>query len=147
MMAVEAVAAAQNPESLGEAAARLVGSPFRLHGLDPATGLDCVGLVVASLAMLGGHPVAPHGYGLRNLRVGQWLPFAERSGLMQAQGAIGPDEVLLTTLGYAQHHLLITVGNDDVVHAHAGLRRVVRHQRDHTLRLCARWRLGETGQG
>jgi hypothetical protein len=133
--------------SLGEAATRFIGAPFRLHGFDPATGLDCVGLVVASLAVLGGHPVAPHGYGLRNLCIDQWLHFAERSGLVRARRAIGPDEVILARLGYGQHHLLITVGDGDVVHAHAGLRRVVRHRRDNTLGLSARWRVGVEGQG
>ena len=30
-------------QALAEAAAALVGSRFRLHGRDPATGLDCIG--------------------------------------------------------------------------------------------------------
>ncbi len=133
--------------SLGEAAAGLVGCRFRLHGLDPATGLDCVGLVHASLAAMGRRPVAPRGYGLRNLSVDHWLEFAARSGLGPAEGPSGPDEVLLVNLGYGQHHLMITTGQDEVVHAHAGLSRVVKHQRDPAARICARWRVQQSAQG
>jgi cell wall-associated NlpC family hydrolase len=132
---------------LGEAAASFVGRPFRLHGRDPVTGLDCVGLVVASLAAVGGQPVAPTGYRLRNLAVDHWLEFAERSGLVPASGLLGPDEVLLVALGYGQHHLMIKAGRDEVIHAHAGLRRVVRHRRDHSNSICARWRVNASEQG
>ena len=126
---------------LGEAAAALVGCRFRLHGRDPATGLDCVGLVHASLAAIGRTPVTPRGYGLRNVSIDHWLDFAARSGLVPADGPPGPDEVLLVTLGYGQHHLMITTGADEVVHAHAGLARVIRHQRDPAAPLRARWRV------
>jgi hypothetical protein len=135
------------PLRLGDAAAGFVGCPFRLHGLDPATGIDCVGLVHASLVVMGRHPIAPRGYGLRNLAVDQWLQFAARSQLEPADGAIGADEVMLVALGYGQHHLMITTGADEVVHAHAGLRRVVRHRRDPASRICARWRVSTSEQG
>ena len=127
---------------LGEAAAALLGCRFRLHGLDPASGLDCVGLVCASLRAIGRDPVAPRGYGLRNLTVEHLMTFAESSGLEPATGPIGPDEVLLAALGYGQHHLMITTGRDNVIHAHAGLRRVVRHPRDPAGCISARWRVG-----
>lgn len=135
------------PIRLGEAAVALIGCPFRLHGLDPATGLDCVGLVVASLVAIGRRPVAPRGYGLRNLGVEQWLAFAERSGLEPATESVGGDEVLLAALGYGQHHLMITTDQHEVVHAHAGLRRVVRQRRDPASRISARWRLSASEQG
>jgi hypothetical protein len=124
-----------------------VGCPFRLHGRDPVTGVDCVGLVHASLVAMGRHPVAPRGYGLRNLAVDQWLDFAARSELVPADGMIGADEVLLVALGYGQHHLMITTGPDEIAHAHAGLRRVVRHRRDPASRICARWRVSTSEQG
>lgn len=132
---------------LGEAADAFIGCPFRLHGLDPMTGLDCVGLVVVSLVAIGQQPVAPRGYGLRNLGVEQWIDFAEHSGLTQATGSIASDEVLLLALGYGQHHLMITTDHGEVIHAHAGLRRVVRHRRDPASRICARWRASATEQG
>ncbi|MFN4020654.1 MAG: hypothetical protein ACK4IC_09075 [Erythrobacter sp.] len=133
--------------TLGNAAIQLVGCRFRLHGLDPATGLDCVGLVHASLAMTGLHPVAPRGYGLRNITIDPWLAFAARSGLMPARGMPGPDEVLLASLGYGQHHLMIATGPSEVIHAHAGLGRVVRQPRDPAMRILARWQMPPTAEG
>ncbi len=133
--------------TLGQAAAQLVGCRFRLHGLDPATGLDCVGLVHASLAAIGQRPVPPRGYGLRNIAIGRWLEFAARSGLVPAAGPQAKDEVLLACLGYGQHHLMITAGQNEVVHAHAGLARVVRQPRDPAMRILARWQVQPTAEG
>jgi cell wall-associated NlpC family hydrolase len=135
------------PARLSEAALALVGAPFRLHGRDPATGLDCVGLVFASLAMIGCKPVAPRGYGLRNLSIDQWMAFAERSGLEPAPGVVESDDILLTALGYGQHHLMIAAEHGEVIHAHAGLRRVVRHQRDPAGTIIAKWRIAFPTKG
>ncbi|WP_095012178.1 NlpC/P60 family protein [Tsuneonella mangrovi] len=103
----------------------LVGTPFRLHGRDPATGLDCIGVVAAALAR-GHRPVsAPTGYSLRNRSIVSQLAFAERAGLVEAQGQIEPGDIVLVRPGPAQHHLLVAVADGSFVHAHAGLRRVV----------------------
>ena len=61
-------------EALVQAAVQLVDTPFRLHGRDPGTGLDCVGLVSAAMAASGGQPVPPAGYTLRNLAI-VWMAF------------------------------------------------------------------------
>lgn len=129
------------PGTLADAALCLVGTRFRLHGRDPATGLDCVGLVAASLAMIGAKPVPPSGYAMRNLSIDRWLEFAQRSGLEAAEGALAPGDVLLVRLGYGQHHLMIAVGAGAAVHAHAGLGRVVRQPLDPALALTAHWRI------
>lgn len=128
-------------DALATAALDLIGCPFRLHGRDPATGLDCIGLACAALALTGRHPIAPGGYALRNLEIGRWLPLAEQSGLMPASGAVQAGDVLLIALGFAQHHLVIAVDAASVVHAHAGLRRVVRQPRDPAWQVSAMWRL------
>lgn len=132
--------------TLGKAAEQLVGCRFRLHGLDPATGLDCVGLVHASLVAIGLRPVPPRGYGLRNIAIDQWLEFAARSGLEPARGLPGDDEVLLASLGYGQHHLMITTGTNAAIHAHAGLGRVVRQPRDPAMCILARWQVPPTAE-
>lgn len=134
-------------EALAAAALDLVGCPFRLHGRDPATGLDCVGVVSAALTAIGGKPVAPTGYGLRNLAIAQWLPMARASGLVPARGPINPGDVLLIALPGCQHHLVIAADAGSVVHAHAGLRRVVRQPLDATWRIDARWRPGPVSKG
>jgi hypothetical protein len=128
------------PDALAEAALTFVGSPFRLHGRTPATGLDCVGLVSAALEAIGERPLAPGGYGLRNLDIGHWLPLAALSGLRPAMGPIGAGDIMLIALPHCQHHLAIAVNGEDVVHAHAGLRQVVRQPRDREWRILARWR-------
>lgn len=133
--------------ALAGAALALVGSPFRLHGRDPATGLDCVGLVHAAIAAVGGHPVAPSGYGLRNLTIDRWLPFAPQSGLLPTGGEIRSGDVLLVGIGFAQHHLVIAADAERVVHAHAGLRRVVCQPRDPAWQVCAAWRLAIPAEG
>ena len=126
--------------ALVEAARALVGCPFRLHGRDPATGLDCVGLVSAALEGSGTRPVVPRGYGLRNTGISQWLPLAERSGLVPASGPVHPGEVLLIALAHSQHHLVIAADAAMVIHAHAGLRRVVIQPFDTAWQIHAKWR-------
>lgn len=135
------------PEGLAEAALDLLGCPFRLHGRDPATGLDCVGLVVAALAASGGKPVAPTGYGLRNLGIEQWLPLAVRSGLAPASGPLRSGDVILIALANCQHHLAIAADAGAVVHAHAGLRCVVRQPADPDWHILARWRATRISEG
>ena len=128
-----------DPDCLAAAALALVGTPFRLHGRQPETGLDCVGLVSASLTATGRRPIAPSGYGLRNLSVDQWLFHAEQSGLVRAPGTVRAGDVLLLALDHGQFHLMIAVGNQEAVHAHAGLRRVVRQRFDSSARISAKW--------
>ena len=128
-------------EALAAAALGLVGTPFRLHGRDPSVGLDCVGLVHAALAAAGRQPVPPRGYALRNLAVDHWLPLAAQSGLVPATEALRSGDVQLIALGFAQHHLVIACGAGNVVHAHAGLRRVVCQPRDPAWQVLASWRL------
>ncbi|HZU62722.1 MAG TPA: hypothetical protein VFF98_03480 [Novosphingobium sp.] len=100
----------------------LVGAPFRLHGRDPASGLDCVGLVALAIGAGGGAPVA---YRLRMREIGPLLAQAAHCGLRPATGAVLPGDVLLLAVGPCQFHLAVAVEGGACVHAHAGLRRVV----------------------
>ncbi len=72
--------------ALARAAAALIGAPFRLHGRDPAKGVDCVGLVSAALAAIGRKAEAPSAYGLRNRDIGPALHFAAKAGFVDASG-------------------------------------------------------------
>ncbi|QYJ07159.1 hypothetical protein [Qipengyuania flava] len=129
-------------EQLAEAALSLVDSPFRLHGRDPATGIDCLGLVGAALAACGRRVRYPQGYRLRNSAIEPWLAFAPRNGLALATGPVQRGEVHLVQPGPAQHHLLIALGNDRFVHAHAGLRKTVIQTLNPAGPPLKRWRLG-----
>lgn len=132
---------------LAVAAAQLIGCPFRLHGRDPATGLDCVGVVVAALVAIGARPLAPTGYGLRNLSVEHWLHLAARSGLVASPGSIRASDVLLIALNHSQHHLAIATSDVSIIHAHAGLRLVVRQPLEPNWRVCAKWRAALLAEG
>lgn len=125
----------------------MVGTPYRLHGRDPATGLDCVGLVCAALAATGAKPIAPRGYSLRNLVVDHWLHLAAQSGLVPSLGLVRAGDVLLFALGACQHHLAIVIDSESIIHAHAGLRQVVRQRRAPDWRVCAKWQLPSDLEG
>jgi cell wall-associated NlpC family hydrolase len=112
--------------ALAAAAERLLGTPFRLHGRDPARGLDCVGLVAAALEAIGRPIEAPAGYSLRRLTIEPLMRSAARCGLVEVTGAMRPGDVLLARPGPAQYHLAIAASGGSFVHAHAGLGRVAR---------------------
>jgi len=127
------------------AAEAMVGAPFRLHGRAPESGLDCVGLVHASLKTIGRTASAPRGYQLRNLAISDWLGHAERCGFYpidaSALGTVVRGDLLLVMPSPVQHHLMIAVDSITVIHAHAGLRCVVRQSLADQGALLAHWRL------
>ncbi|MFM6854936.1 MAG: peptidoglycan endopeptidase [Sphingopyxis sp.] len=109
------------------AAQLLVGVPFRLHGRDAATGLDCVGVVClayrrAGWAMAG----VPDDYRLRGHGPDALARWAEQAGLVDAMGQpplMG--DVALCAVAPGQWHAMLLGGAQGIIHAHAGLRRVV----------------------
>lgn len=117
-------------EQVALSAQALVGVPFRMHGRESETGLDCVGLVGAALAGAG-YPIdLPLGYGLRNRTIESYLAIALATGLRTAALPGGRGSAVLFHIGRAQHHLAISLGGNRLVHAHAGLRRVVESDAD-----------------
>ena len=134
-------------QRLADAASTMIGCPFRLFGRNPATGLDCVGLLIACLEAIGRNAVIPIGYGLRNSAIERWLGCADRSGFLPADGKILPGDVLITRPGPSQHHLMIVETPRAAIHAHAGLRRVVHEPIDFARECSAHWRLGNPDQG
>ena len=109
---------------LAAAATGLVGVPFRLHGHAPAFGLDCAGVVIASLRAIGRDPALTRPYRLRTLSIEPFLDLARQQGAHAATGATEAGDILLVQPGPAQHHLLVAADAAHFVHAHAGLRRV-----------------------
>ncbi|MEL7218569.1 MAG: NlpC/P60 family protein [Pseudomonadota bacterium] len=126
---------------LGAAAREFVGAPFKLHGRDPQTGLDCIGLVLVSLERSGISTKNPAGYALKNRTIGKWLAYADEAGLALVGDAIAPGDVLLVSPGPHQHHILIAQSQASAIHAHAGLRRVVEEPLARELKPLAQWRL------
>lgn len=128
-------------QKLAAAAEELVGVRFRLHGRDPATGLDCIGLLAASMARLGHDAVLPVGYSLRTRSMPELDCFVSGSGLVPASGAPWPGDVRLVRVGPAQVHLVITASDGRVVHAHAGLGRVIQSAMPASWPTIGHWRL------
>lgn len=114
------------PRRLARAAETLVGTPFRLHGRDPATGLDCLGLLSAAMARAGRPISLPTGYPLRIIQLDRWMPDPLTCGLRPARGRFACGDVVLLQPGPVQFHLAIADRSLGWVHAHAGLRKVVR---------------------
>ena len=125
------------PHIFAARAEALVGTPFCLGGRDPASGLDCVGVVAAACEAAE----APTGYALRNTDIERRLAFAARAGFAPASGEIRLGDLILCCPGPAQHHLLVALGPNRFVHAHAGLRRVALHLGPLPWPEVARWRL------
>ena len=132
-------------EALGQAAwsagLGLLGVPFRLHGRDPASGLDCVGLVAAAYAAAGYAPaLLPDRYRLRGEDAASVLRWLTDAGLVAAHGAVQPGDVALSAMGFGQLHLML-LAPDGALHAHAGLGRVVLTPGAPPGRVTGRWRV------
>jgi hypothetical protein len=126
---------------LAEAAGRLAGTKFRLHGRDPATGLDCVGLLAAALAACGKPWRLPNGYPLRAHRLAGLEDIATDCGFHPAEGDFRAGDVALVRTSPCQFHLVIALQGGGFVHADAGLRRVVRCTGPLAWTLVSHWRL------
>lgn len=103
-----------------------VGTPFKLHGRSEGKGLDCVGLIAHAIAPICGQREIPRDYMLRGDFSERTAIFLEGTGLRPVAAAKQPDigDILLAQAGPRQQHLMI-MASDGLVHAHAGLRRVV----------------------
>lgn len=130
-------------ERLAAAACSLAGVPFRLHGRDPATGLDCVGLVAACLTLIGRKVAPPNGYSLRRCDPAPLISHAGLAGLVEEAGPLQPGDVALVRPAPGQFHLLIAVSDDQFAHAHAGIGRVVVAPRPENWPIIRHWRLAD----
>jgi cell wall-associated NlpC family hydrolase len=111
--------------AFAEAAESLVGTPFRFRGRDPHSGLDCIGLVITALQRIGsGSPPVPP-YAMRQRDFAPMLTAATAAGFESVHDVVRPGDLLLLRAGPAQPHLAIADRGGGVIHAHAGLGRVV----------------------
>jgi cell wall-associated NlpC family hydrolase len=110
--------------ALAAAAEGFVGAPFRFRGRDPRSGLDCVGLVAAALEAIGAPapPIAPYAFRQRDFAA--QIAGAALVGFDEVDDLPQTGDVLLLRPGPAQVHLAV-VGAAGLLHAHAGLGRIV----------------------
>ena len=106
-----------------EAARGAVGTRFRLHGRDPAFGLDCVGLAALALRAAGYRGDIPADYALRGGDAAILAARLDASGLVRGD-APWPGDLALFACDVTQFHMGIIVPGG-IVHADAALRRVV----------------------
>lgn len=110
---------------LARAASSFVGTRFRLHGRDPASGLDCVGLLLAALQAAGRQAPNFVCYSLRSRDFTPFFNYFAEADLQQVDGAITAGDVVQVIPGPGQLHFLIVSVEGSFIHAHAGLGRVV----------------------
>lgn len=127
--------------ALAAAAEALAGARFRLHGRDPSTGLDCIGLLAAALAAIGRPAPLPTGYALRARVLPPLGDVATACGFVETDAPVRPGDVAMLRVGPCQHHLAIALGGGRFVHAHAALRRVVIMPGPLPWPVVRRWRL------
>ena len=125
-------------ERVAAAARALVGVRFRAQGRDPALGLDCVGVAVAALRGAGVHLAVRDDYPLRSAA---WNPRDEPGALMRCDGTEAGD-VLLLRVDATQLHVAVRIAGG-IVHADAGLRRVVERVGVFDWPVLAAWRARE----
>ncbi|MBL8650277.1 MAG: peptidoglycan endopeptidase [Sphingopyxis sp.] len=116
----------------------MVGARFRLQGHDPATGLDCVGVVWAAYAAAEVRLMRPDDYPLRGWGRGRVEMALVAAGFASVADARDGD-VALIALPAGQFHLGL-IGPVSLIHAHAGLRRVVETPWGDGLGSTERWR-------
>lgn len=137
-MGERAGAALDRHGRVAAAARGCVGTRFRLHGREPATGLDCVGVAAFALRSAGWAGVVPSGYALRGGDPDRVAALLDRA-LVRDDGV---GAVLLLSVGAGQLHLAVRV-EGGVVHADAGLRRVVERPGMLDWPVLGAWRMGE----
>ncbi|GAB5348910.1 NlpC/P60 family protein [Alteriqipengyuania sp. 357] len=128
--------------ALASTASDLVGTPFRLQGRDPAHGLDCIGLVLACLDAVGAGIALPADYRPHRRRLALPADALRAAGLCEARGARTAGDILILRPAPAQVHAAVAVGGGDIVHAHAGLGRVVLSPLPDSWAVLSHWRLG-----
>jgi cell wall-associated NlpC family hydrolase len=111
--------------AFADAACALAGTRFRLHGRDPAAGIDCVGLITCALRAIGREPPQIPRYTLRNLTFAPFATIVEQAGFSACKGKILGGDLLLLRPSAGQFHLAIALAEARLIHAHAGVGRVV----------------------
>jgi cell wall-associated NlpC family hydrolase len=113
-------------EDVARAAEALVGTPFRLHGRDPRTGVDCVGLLECVFRSVGYDVRFPNGYSLRTSAWEGLEAFAQAVGFAPVRSPAEPGDIcLLRPCETQMHFAIVARAPCTQIEAHAGLRRVV----------------------
>ena len=112
--------ASAGAEQIESRSRQCVGARFRVHGRDPETGLDCIGVAAFATGR-----AAPSGYALRGGDSARVAAGLDAAGLVRVRmDHARRGDVVLALAGPGQWHLAVKT-DGGFVHADAGLRRVV----------------------
>lgn len=100
----------------------LIGTPFRLQGRDPASGLDCVGLVLKSFALC--EERFPRAYSLARHSLIEMDDCARSCFRRVARTQARRGDVLVFKVGERRLHVALHAG-DRFIQADAAIGRVV----------------------
>lgn len=118
---------------------RCIGTRFRAQGRTPGLGLDCVGVVLVAAAAAGMGRIAPTPYALGGDNEHE-VESALASFSCQAVAEPLSGDVIVVAPAPRHRHLAV-VTPAGVVHAHAGLGRVVEGPLDPGWIVTGAWRL------
>lgn len=130
-----------NAAAIVAAARACVGTAFRAQGRLPGTGLDCVGVALVALAAAGRGGWRPPAYSLGGDHAGMVDDGPSAIGCRRVERAAPGDLLVLAPAAGRRHLAIVTPAG--VVHAHAGLGRVVEGPVDPAWTIVAAWRLPE----
>ncbi|MFC4291509.1 NlpC/P60 family protein [Sphingorhabdus arenilitoris] len=128
-------------EAIAARALAQIGVAFKLHGRKAGAGLDCVGLTAHAMDVQHDLPCPPRDYHMAGDYIDQICTYMEKCGF----GFAAPDaplqvgDIILLRPGPRQQHLGIWTGAG-LVHAHAGIRRVVFTPGQPVWPVCQIWR-------
>ena len=121
------------------AAQACVGTRFRAQGRTPGLGLDCVGVVLVAARAAGIIPAGLPAYALGSDHEADIEPVLAGIGCKVVAPAL-PGDILVIAPSPRQRHLaIVTPGG--VVHAHAGLGRIVEGPVDASWAIAGAYRL------
>jgi len=113
------------PGVIAEAAMKLCGADFHLHGRDAEHGLDCIGVAAQCLDAAGIDCDVPSGYSIRSGTIDHFSQTMKLAGFedISPKQALVEGDIILARVSPVQLHMLIRA-SDGFVHAHAGLGKV-----------------------
>lgn len=125
-------------DAIVAAVRRCVGTPFRMQGRLPGTGLDCLGVVAEAARAAGGELRLP-AYTLDGDHAALTRSWPTALGCVAVDKAEAGDVLVTAPSRHRRHFAVVTPAG--VVHAHAGIGRVVEGPLDRDWSVLAAWRL------
>ncbi len=100
-----------------------------------------MGLVICALAAIGRTPPRTPHYTLRNIEAGPLLELVPKAGFRKTCGGLETGDLVILKPSPGQYHLAIAETGARLIHAHAGLGRVVVTPAPAPLLNAEHWRL------